>query len=338
MCQLCSARMNVALDSQIQNLKDDGIIFEKCSEEEARQYLHNNTYLFRIKRYASNFVQDIDGQYSDLDFAALKDLSVIDYELRLVVEYISGNVEHGLKVRFNNLIMQSVDNDGKSIANLVDPNGRFEFSGTYIKHGHNRGSGLRYSPYSDALVRRYFEDPEIWNLWEVFNLGDLMSAYEAYLASICKKDNATKLFGNFRRMRNAASHSSPLLIDAPRTGHVSSHDFVQSCLTDLFSGKVPAPIPSTVKKSQLVYDYSSLLSIFLIVCNSMPVRRQAAVKAVQIGQRISRNYRQFYAGKPTCPNLRSTLACLIKLSQGFTKYISEENDEPHPNGTLHFMP
>ena len=175
--RMCLAK---SLDSQIANLQNDGIVFDICNEESAKAYLSANTYLFRIKRYASNFNKHEDGKYKNLDFAVLKDLAVIDYELRMALEYLVANAEHDLKVRFNNLLMSNSELDGRRIAKLVDPYERFVFDkamGYRKRHDHRRfktGTRLKYSPYSDAMIRKYFSDPEIWNLWECFTLGDLI--------------------------------------------------------------------------------------------------------------------------------------------------------------------
>ena len=171
-----------SLDFQIANLQNDGIVFDICNEESAKAYLSANTYLFRIKRYASNFNKHDDGKYKNLDFAVLKDLAVIDYELRMALEYLVANAEHDLKVRFNNLLMSNSELDGRRVAKLVDPDDRFVFDEKIgYRNQHDGRSGktgikLKYSPYSDDMVRRYFPDPEIWNLWECFNLGDLIDS------------------------------------------------------------------------------------------------------------------------------------------------------------------
>lgn len=89
--------LSKSLDAQIANLQNDGIVFDICNEESAKTYLSASTYLFRIKRFASNFNKRDDGEHKNLDFVVLKDLAVIDYELRMALEYLVANTEHGLK-------------------------------------------------------------------------------------------------------------------------------------------------------------------------------------------------------------------------------------------------
>lgn len=62
-----------SLDSQIANLQNDGIVFDICNEESAKAYLFANTYLFRIKRYASDFNKHKGGKYKNSDFRVLRD-------------------------------------------------------------------------------------------------------------------------------------------------------------------------------------------------------------------------------------------------------------------------
>lgn len=155
-------QLSMSLDAQIQNLKDDGVKFEICDEGEAKKYLLSHNYLFRMKRYAVNFDCDEQDKYKNLDFALLKDLAIIDYEFRLMLEYITSNAEHALKLRFNTLLMQDPVCDGYKVSQLVDPDGEFLFD---LQKGYQKRSKVHFSPYSDDLVKKYFPNPEIWNLW-----------------------------------------------------------------------------------------------------------------------------------------------------------------------------
>ena len=58
----------------------------------------------------------------------------------MALEYLVSNAEHDLKVRFNNLLMSNSEFDGRRV---------------------KTGTRLKYSPYSDAMVRKYFSVPEI---------------------------------------------------------------------------------------------------------------------------------------------------------------------------------
>ncbi len=64
-------------------LKNKNVKFECCSEEDAETYLKENNNYHNVTSYKNNFVKyqcgELEGKYIDLDFAYLKDLSIIDY-------------------------------------------------------------------------------------------------------------------------------------------------------------------------------------------------------------------------------------------------------------------
>lgn len=70
-------------------LKNKNIKFECCSEQDAKMYLKENNNYYNVTSYKNNFVKyqcgELEGKYIDLDFAYLKDLSIIDYRTRLVL-------------------------------------------------------------------------------------------------------------------------------------------------------------------------------------------------------------------------------------------------------------
>lgn len=87
------------VDEQIELLKQENITFEKISVEEAKEYLIKNNNYRNLCLYKNLFEKYyIDGKYInkyiDLDFAYLKDLAIIDFELRLLLYDIISDIEH----------------------------------------------------------------------------------------------------------------------------------------------------------------------------------------------------------------------------------------------------
>ena len=82
-------REKFSIDGQIQQMKSKGIKFEMIDEKEAKEFLASHTYYFRLKFYANNYTKcttgDKAGQYVNLDFAYLKELSLLDIYLRRVM-------------------------------------------------------------------------------------------------------------------------------------------------------------------------------------------------------------------------------------------------------------
>ena len=60
----------------------------------------------------------MEGKYLDLDFAYLKDLSIIDMKLRLVLNDVIMDIEHYLKLKILNLIENIDEEDGYRIVNM----------------------------------------------------------------------------------------------------------------------------------------------------------------------------------------------------------------------------
>lgn len=88
----------------IDELKSENIKFNEISEKEALNYLKQNNNYYNICLYKSLFEKYyINGEYInkyiDLDFAYLKDLAIIDFELRLLLYNMISDVEHYLKFR-----------------------------------------------------------------------------------------------------------------------------------------------------------------------------------------------------------------------------------------------
>ena len=81
----------------------------------------NNNY-YNVTSYKNNFTKyqcgELEGKYIDLDFAYLKDLSIIDYRTRLVLFKMIIDIEHYLKVRILNTIEEIPEEDGYKIVNL----------------------------------------------------------------------------------------------------------------------------------------------------------------------------------------------------------------------------
>lgn len=88
----------------IDELKNENIKFKEISEKEALNYLKQNNNYYNICLYKNLFEKYyINGEYInkyiDLDFAYLKDLAIIDFELRLLLYNMISDVEHYLKFR-----------------------------------------------------------------------------------------------------------------------------------------------------------------------------------------------------------------------------------------------
>lgn len=71
---------------QIGHLKSRGVHFSLMSEDDARAYLEKNSNYFRLRAYRLGFPKveegNRKGEYANLDFKMLVDLSIVDMLLR----------------------------------------------------------------------------------------------------------------------------------------------------------------------------------------------------------------------------------------------------------------
>lgn len=88
---------------QIDHLKSRGVHFSLMSEDDARAYLEKNSNYFRLRAYRLGFPKveegNRKGEYANLDFKMLVDLSIVDMLLRYEMLPLTLDVEHFAKVK-----------------------------------------------------------------------------------------------------------------------------------------------------------------------------------------------------------------------------------------------
>jgi len=197
-------------DGQINHMKEKGIKFNIISEDEAKEFITHHTYYFKIKAYAKNYPKypkghSREGQYKNLEFAYLKELSKLDMLLRYELFPLCLDIEHFLKVSmlrdFND-----VDEDGYSIIDLFSR--AFEFRNIFLEIG--RKGGL--TACCD-LVKKYSDTGEwsIWNIVEVLSFNDFIVLYDTFYNRYPQKKNYKEFLKSIGYLRNAAAHNNCLL-------------------------------------------------------------------------------------------------------------------------------
>lgn len=110
------------INEMVDYLKLKNIKFERISEKDAENYLKNNNNYYNLTSYKNNFEKYfVNGifidKYIDLDFSYLKDLSIIDHRLRLILFKMIIDIEHYLKIKILNTIESIDEEDGYRIVN-----------------------------------------------------------------------------------------------------------------------------------------------------------------------------------------------------------------------------
>lgn len=221
----------LSADELIQHMKSKGIKFKEVSETDAKEFLLKNSYYMKLASYRANY-EKVDagkriGEYKNLDFGYLKELSTIDMHLRYIVMEMCLDIEHASKVKLISEVTNNPDEDGYELIKKflsVDNNINI------LKNirGHKSGE------YCKDLIEKYYPFFPVWVFVELISFGNLM-----YLCTFYKQLHGVaiinnKLMNTIRDIRNAAAHSNCLInkmterLDATKQPNSEITNFVKS--------------------------------------------------------------------------------------------------------------
>ena len=262
-------RPKLDFDEQINYLKEKGIKFEQMTEDDAKQFLMNNNYLFKLKSYGKNFTRiDVPDkkykQYVNLDFAYLVDLSTIDMYLREHILRLTTNIEHYLKVQLLKDVSFNAKTDGYDVVETflseIRPDLREEISNK------SRNS------YCRDLIRHRNGKYAIWDLVEVISFGDFVDFYSYYYSIFPSKNKIQYTLKSVQWLRNAAAHNNCII---NHLGSDYSIDNPNRMVCNFIFNKIPS-ISTNVRekkmKNQRVHDFVVTLYVFNKIVSSEKVK------------------------------------------------------------------
>lgn len=163
---------------QVAHLKLKGVRFELMSEAEATDYLIRNSNYFRLRAYRTGFSKVEEGsragQYANLDFKMLVDLSVIDMLLRYEMLPLTLDIEHFAKVRLLNEIERHGEDGYAIVRDFISSYNNTCSDGTVSNRVCDEIEHSSSSPYLADLIHRYkpgYEFPA-WSFVEVITFGE----------------------------------------------------------------------------------------------------------------------------------------------------------------------
>lgn len=251
-----SAPPKLSIPKQIEHMKNKGISFSICSEADARVFLSNHNYYYKIKAYAHNFDTYKDsakkGQYINLDFAHLKDLSTIDAHFRKNILSMCIDLEHFLKVRMLNHCTM-VDEDGYEIVREffeMQPSLKDEIekkTNTSTCHG---------------IAENRHGQWAIWNVVELLSFGPFVDLYNLFYSRNTFEDNGVDFLYAVRMIRNAAAHNNCLLnqMRAPYSRTINPSYELRNLINRMTSMR-----PNSVKehlKHPTTHDFLALIILY----------------------------------------------------------------------------
>ena len=227
----------------IDKMRDEkGIAFKYTNENNAVDFLSNHNNYLRTACYRTIYSKyqagNNKGKYIHLDFAYLKELSIIDMHYRFLVKKMCSDIEHGLCI----LLLNQIDND--SSTDGYDIVYQFLDSHRYVIDNLERSIS---SPHTGDLIKKYFtvsyqsipttgmkkssitayDDCPVWVLTECMTFGDLLEFISFYYSSRNLSLPAKMQTLNLvRNLRNGASHESCLLCHIAKGSSVPPQEII----------------------------------------------------------------------------------------------------------------
>lgn len=262
----------LSIPEQIKHMKDSGISFNLIKEDEAAKFITNNTYYFKIKAYCKNFDKNNLGQYINLDFAYLNELSVIDMHIRKLVLSLCINLEHSLRVLLQQHICANASEDGYQIVSEFKKLKPFE---------------VKDNKYNADLINKYKNNLAIWNYLEIMTFGELIEFYKFYFYKY--DENLYNKFGFIfcvKQLRNASAHSNCLLCNM-RNKNITTNRELKNYLN---KHKEFINVDLSKKLSvAILHDFAALLYSFNYFVKSEAMIKHTYNDLVCLMTRVSKN-------------------------------------------------
>lgn len=243
-----------------------------------KSFLHIN-----FKAFDKNFKRDQQGNYSKLDFAYLKDISTIDFKLRMLILRMTGDIEHALRIRFNNLISR-VQEDGYQVIADYEK----DQSLCYAKQDKPfvPENDYKKSVYTEGMIDKYLDQKPVWLFWETCTLNSLIRCYSSFLEHRKFCDMTYSLLYGVRLLRNSASHHNCLLI--PPAATIKKTIVLDSLMPIFLATDDPArgKTLDLAQSDPLIHDLSCILLSHINLVKSAGMRRYTEDQAASVLRRI----------------------------------------------------
>lgn len=270
-------------DELISHMKDKGIKFDIVKEEEAKTFLQNNNYYMKLASYRANYDKRREhGEYINLDFAYLKELSTLDMHLRYLILQMCLDIEHALKTRLLKDIEDNPEEDGYDIIRRFVT--KYERSCQNIqKH--------KSSEYCRELIEKYYPYFPAWVFVELISFGDMVKLYEYYAERYPRRLKDGELLYSIRDLRNATAHSNCLINKLQRGINKPSVKIVK--FVSSIDG-IGASMRANKLSNKFLCDFTTLLYVYNEFIN-VKVVKERRFKQLQefMDGRVIRNKEYF---------------------------------------------
>ncbi len=295
----------LTVDELIEHMKARGIHFDIVPENEAREFLTDRNYYMKLSAYRANYPKCPNdsarsGQYQNLDFAYLQELSTIDMHLRYHILQMCLDIEHAIKVR----LVTAVTSDGAN----GDEDG-YRFVKDYFKKKDTKMDLLRSirnhkaGEYCRDLFEKYYPYFPIWVLVELVSFGELIQLctfYDETRLPSCPILIDGKFLNVIRDFRNASAHSNCLLNKA-----AAGMDSTKQCAIEI--SNFVKEVPSISKESRAKYLHTDFCYNMVVLLYAYSVYMPLNVQRKKfkelkgfMEERVSRNSDYFTSNPKLC--------------------------------------
>ena len=228
----------------INYLKSKNIKFELCNEQEAEYFLKTSKDYDTVVSYRHNFVLypngEFKGKFMDVDFAYLKDLSLVDSLVRELLQKMTNEIEENLKLRIKNLVSKIPGEDGLNIVNLFLDQDYYD--SRFPKRIHNSIMSKKNDVYYEDIFLKYNLDSgrkitnfPLGKFLKILSFGELINFFDFLTTYYHLEDHKyIPILMDVHKLRNALAHSVCILSilhkkDVKRTPNFLINTFLIEC-------------------------------------------------------------------------------------------------------------
>lgn len=305
------SKPKLTIDGQIEHMKSKGIQFHLFNESAAKDFLLKNNYYFKIKSYTKNYdtytSTDKKGQYINLEFAYLLELSKMDMYLRRQLFDIVIDIEHFAKVQMLADLAENSQENGYDIIQTF-----------FAKYPYIHAEIAKHSTlsYSHDLIEKYKDDFAAWNIVEVLTFNNFIQLYQLYYQLYPSKKNLSNFLWSAKSLRNAIAHNNCLLNKLNPTHATSIKKNKQ--LNSILSNLAIMSANTREKKMALPFlnDFFASIYLFNTLATSEDIKKH---RMQNLSELINKRFLRHADYFKTNQHITSTLEFLQKIIDYYTK-------------------
>lgn len=267
------------ISEQIEKLESKGIAFNLMSKTDAKYFLTNNTFYFKLTAYRKNYKKDKHDKYIGLDFAYLVDLSVIDMHIANESLKVCSCIEHSLKTKLLRDFENTPENGYKIINDFL-----------YMRTHHDfpmsteRADELRYK--------------SLWQVVENITLGELFDLCEFFYKRNTRDSQSfnkiKNLFSCIKKLRNSVSHNNCLINDlCPIHITTPTQELVDYLFETCFKRKYPKKHIASILKNRFIHNFLGALLALSYISKSKKINYYRYKDFLLLTKRITQ-HKEFY--------------------------------------------